>query len=407
MTANHKLNTTRATMLVGPRSTKVLTYGMSIGFDLLISGFEELGLPHTIIDRSQGMVGRQVGMFTIGGAFATLKMLAMFLVNLRHVSIVYLTVGTSKAGFIRDMIMIWLARLSNKRIVIHLKGGGFLDFYTESARWFRLLLRKTIAETDTIIVLGELLRDQFSFIADVDSKLIVVPNGLPGALLRNEQKGQSADGSKSFGLLYLSNMIPSKGYLDLLEACRILCVDREIPIKCDFCGAFVTTVNDDVEVSSVSAENTFHRLVAEKGLTNNVRYHGTVRGERKQSMLQKADVFVLPTAYPWEGQPISIIEALAYGLPVVTTRYRGIPEQVIDGYNGFLLEEKSPQAIADAVEKLWRDPILYKQYSQNAIEHYERNFTREAHLSRLIPAILGTMPKGDQTIVLDEETLKL
>jgi glycosyltransferase involved in cell wall biosynthesis len=54
-----------------------------------------------------------------------------------------------------------------------------------------------------------------------------------------------------------------------------------------------------------------------------------------------------------------------------------------------LLEEKSPQAIADAVERLWREPTLYEQFSQYAIQHYQQNFTREAHLNRLIPVILG------------------
>jgi glycosyltransferase involved in cell wall biosynthesis len=184
-------------------------------------------------------------------------------------------------------------------------------------------------------------------------------------------------------------MIPSKGYLEVLEACYILYVQRGIPIQCDFCGAFLATVNDSIEISPVEAEAAFRHLVDGKGLAEVVHYHGTVRGARKREILQEANIFILPTLYPWEGQPISIIEALAYGLPVIATRYRGIPEQVIDGRNGFLLEEKSPQAIADAVEKLWRDPMLYQQFSQHAVQHYRQNFTREAHLNRLIPVILG------------------
>lgn len=376
-------------MLVGPRSTKELTYGMSIGFDLLISGFEEQNLPYIIIDRSQGMVGRQVGVFTLGGVIATLVMLSSFVMNLPYVSVIYLTIGTSKAGFLRDLIMIWLSRLFQKRTALHLKGGGFLDFYEASPRWLRWLMRQTISKADTVIVLGELLKDQFSFITDIDSKIAVVPNGLPSELQDKDQKHRILVRSDSFRLLYLSNMIPSKGYLDVLEACRILYVEKGIPIQCDFCGAFLATINDDVARSPAEAEAAFYRLVTEKGLTNVVRYHGTVRGERKREILQAANVFILPTAYPWEGQPISIIEALAYGLPVIATRYRGIPEQVIDGRNGFLLKEKSPQAIAAAVEKLWQNPALYEQFSRNAIQHYRQNFTREAHLNRLIPVILG------------------
>jgi glycosyltransferase involved in cell wall biosynthesis len=376
-------------MLVGPRSTKELTYGMSIGFDLLISGFAERNLPHIIIDRSQGMVGRTVGIFTFGGVLATLRMLYSFTINLRPAAVVYLTIGTSKAGFVRDMLMIWLGWLFQKRLVLHLKGGGFLCFYKESSRWLRFLMRQTFSKVDTFIVLGDLLRDQFGFVSDIDSKLVVVPNGLPTELQDNNQKPRVWGEVAPFRLLYLSNMIPSKGYLDVLEACRILSVERGIPIQCDFCGAFLATVNDNVEISPAEAETAFQRLVDETGLASVVRYHGTVRGHQKREILRAANVFILPTVYPWEGQPISIIEALAYGLPVIATRYRGIPEQVIDGWNGYLLPEKLPQAIADAVEKLWRDPALYEQFSQNAIQHYRQNFTREAHLNRLIPVILG------------------
>jgi glycosyltransferase involved in cell wall biosynthesis len=377
------------TLLVGPRSTKELTYDMSIGFDLLISGFEERNLSHAIVDRTKGMVGRKVGVFSLGGIFSTLGMLYSFMLNLRHVTVVYLTIGTSKAGFLRDMIMIWLSSLGQKRIVLHLKGGGYLSFYEKNSGWLRFLIRRTMAKADTIIVLGNLLRDQFGFIADTDLKLVVVTNGLPSEIQGNGNLNKVRANSDSFRLLYLSNMILSKGYLDVLEACRILYVERGIPVQCDFCGAFLTTVNDNSEVSAEEAEADFRRLIEEKDLTAVVHYHGTVRGERKQAILREADVFVLPTAYPWEGQPISIIEALAYGLPVIATRYRGIPEQVIDGRNGFLLEEKSPQAIADAVERLWREPTLYEQFSQYAIQHYQQNFTREAHLNRLIPVILG------------------
>jgi glycosyltransferase involved in cell wall biosynthesis len=376
-------------LLVGPRSTEELTYGMSIGFDLLISGFEERQLSHVIIDRSKGMVGRKVGVFTLGGAFATLRMLFSFTANLRQVDVIYLTIGSSLAGFFRDMIMIWLSWFFRRRVVLHLKGGGYLDFFKNRAAWFRFLIRQTISKADTIIVLGDLLRDQFSFIAEIDSKLAVVPNGLPTELQGSEKQLRTRAEGDLIRLLYLSNMIPSKGYLDVLEACRILSVERKVPIKCDFCGAFVATINDDVEISPEAAESSFHHLVDEKGLTNIVQYHGTVRGDRKRDVLREADVFVLPTAYPWEGQPISIIEALAYGLPVIATQYRGIPEQVLDGSNGLLLNEKSPEAIADAVEKMWRDPALYERFSQNAIDHYQQNFTREAHLNRLIPVILG------------------
>lgn len=377
-------------MLIGPRSTKEITYGMSIGFDLLVSGFVARGLPHTIIDRSQGMVGRKVGTLTVGGMLATVSMLLRSYVKLPFVHTVYMTIGTSRAGFLRDMMIIWPSWFLRRRIVVHLKGGGFLSFYQESPGWLKHLMLQTFSRADTIIVLGNLLRDQFEFVPHVDSKLQIVPNGFPDELQRSGAKSMQLISSEQLKLLYLSNMIPSKGYLEVLEACKILSDERQIPFHCDFCGAFVQTVNDDQYVSAAQAESEFRSLIRETGMQDLIAYHGTVTGSIKQKFLEQAHVFILPTAYPWEGQPISIIEAMAFGLPVIASRYRGIPEQVIDGYNGYLINPRSPKEIADAVEKLWHDPDLYRQFSQNALQHFEGHFTQEKHLNRLIPIILGT-----------------
>lgn len=376
-------------ILVGPRSTEDLTYGMSIGFDMLISGFEERKLPHFVVDRSQGMAGRRVGTFTSGGMIATSAMLCTFIKNLHRVDVIYPTIGLSKAGFIRDLLMIWLSWPFRKPIVLHLKGGGLLEFYQSGSFLLKTVIASTFARADAIIVLGKLLRDQFQFVPNIDSKSNIVSNGLPGGLQKYCEIHRLRDESQPFHLLYLSNMIPPKGYLHVLEACHILHTEREIPIHCDFCGAFVATANDNAKVSPAEAEAAFRRLIDAKGLEGSVHYHGTVRGDHKRAILHDAHVFILPTSYSWEGQPISIIGALACGLPVISIRFRGIPEQVIHGWNGFLLEERSPRAIADAVETLWRDQALHKEFSRNAIEQYRKNFTLEAHLNRLIPVILG------------------
>lgn len=376
-------------LLIGPRSRPKLTYGMSIGFDLLIAGMIKQNIPHVVVDRSLGMGGRKIGVFSRRGVVATLRMLLLFGRRLTHVDTIYITIGSSVAGFLRDMLMIWSSWLLKRRIVLHLHGGGFLDFYESRPALLKRVIASTFSKADVIIVLGRLLCDQFEFIPNVEAKLKIVPNGLPNELQGSLQMHRTRNELNPLRLLYLSNMIPSKGYLDVLEACRILHIERQIPIQCDFCGAFLSTVNDNVETSPSEAETAFYRLIEEKRLEAVVHYHGTVRGERKRTILQNAHVFILPTAYPWEGQPISIIEALAHGLPVIATRYRGIPEQVIDGRNGFLLDQKSPEAIVDAVEKLWRDPSLYEQFSHHAIKHYQQHFTREAHLNRLIPVILG------------------
>ena len=118
-------------------------------------------------------------------------------------------------------------------------------------------------------------------------------------------------------------------------------------------------------------------------------FHGQVTGPEKERQFRKAHIFLLPTYYPWEGQPLSIIEALAYAVPVISTYHKGIPEEVIDGFNGVLIKPKSPVDVAEAIVRLTESPDQYHSYSQSARSHYVSNFRRSVHLRRLISVIMG------------------
>lgn len=373
------------TLLIGPRSKKNLIHGMSISFDLLISGFIERDIKHIVIDRSLKQSKTAIGSMSLRGITQTIIFLFRVYKNMITTDNVYITIGTSRPGFIKDAMIIWPSRLLNKRIVLHLKGGGWLSFYKENRQWFRFLMEKTYNKADTIIVLGELLRDQFAFIPGCESKIEVVMNGLPinSTIIEPKQFNQV----EPFKLLYLSNLIPSKGYLDVLEACHILCNKRGLSIQCDFCGAFIRIAGEEKSFSPKEAERAFFRRIEKFNLARIVKYHGVVRDDQKTELLENANVLILPTNYPWEGQPVSIIEALAFGNPVISTNYRGIPEEVIDGYNGYLIPFGDADQIADKIELMWNSPELYFRLSKNAISHYQEHFTQVAHLNRLIPII--------------------
>lgn len=376
----------RTVMLVGPRSSKEITHGMSIAFDMLISGLMDENIQHKVIDRSMIESKRRIGSVSFMGIIVTAVMFFHFFVSLVGVDVVYIAIGTSRAGFFRDALMIWFSFLLNKKVVIHLHGGGYKHFFNSSPKWLRKTIQLTMNRVDTFIVLGELLRDQFYFVKDIEGKIKVVPNGFPGERVGSGE-AKTLSKNRSFHILFLSNLHKSKGFIDVLEACSITVKKGSLPIKCDICGAFVDTISD--EPGDTINKQGFLELVSDMNLDGIVDYHGTVRGNKKKEILKRADVFVLPTYYLWEGQPISIIEALAYGLPVITTEYRGIPEQIIDGYNGFFVPPRSPKNISNLIKKLWENPSLYKNMSRNAILHFEKNFTKDAHLNKIIPIIMG------------------
>jgi glycosyltransferase involved in cell wall biosynthesis len=173
---------------------------------------------------------------------------------------------------------------------------------------------------------------------------------------------------KSLRLLYLSNMIPSKGYLDVLQAVKLL-EEEGIPVTAEFVGRW----------QSDDEQNAFMQYVAEHKLTEVVTAHGGVSDRMmiKQFYLN-ADVFLLPTYYPAEAQPLSILEAINAGIPVVTTHHAGIPNMVREHANEALfVPARSPEAIAEALRKL-SDVDTWLKFSEAAVIRFRNHFSPEA-----------------------------
>lgn len=359
--------------------------GVSVGFALLVNGFKESGLRAFVIDLNRGGFASVAGAFSFRRLVTAVHSAFEYLVVLPRASNVYLTLGCSTFGFLRDAVFIWLAYLCRRRTTVHLKGGGYGEFYARCGVLLKRLVRITLSRPDSIVVLGETLREQFSFVKD-KRRIKVVYNGLPTAEPRIEDHLRDKP-SSPLRVLYMSNMIKSKGVLDVVAACRLL-IERGVEVRLRLCGGFISTALEQTEDSLRSAEGLVAELHREK-LSDVATYVGVVSGQAKTDELQNADVFVLPTYYEWEGQPISIIEALAFGLPVITTKHKGIPEQIADGVNGLFVSPRAPHEIANALESLARDAALYRCLSQGALQTYRSKFTQRQHLRSLISVITG------------------
>lgn len=374
----------RATViLVGTTSTWGTT-GLSIAFDMLVSHLKELGLRHIVVDRGAAADTSSIGAFRLSRAIKSAFVVTEFLRVLRRGGTTYITISSSLMGFLRDALMIWPAWLLRHRVILHLHGAGYGLFYDDSPRWVRWMIRQTLARADRIIILSDLFRAQFGFLRDPGSTLAVVPNGPPLEAPTQMEVRRLPSGSTPLRVLFLSNMMRSKGYMDVLEACKILVHDIGRNISCDFCGAFLHSAVEGEGKSAEEARNEFSQRIEGWNLNGAVAFHGVVDGEQKRRLLQEAHVLVLPTYHPWEGQPISIIEALAFGLPVISTAHNGIKELVLHNYNGIVVNARAPDEIADAIDRLNNSPELYEQLAQNARRHYEENFTSEAHLAKMM-----------------------
>ena len=369
-------------LLVGPRAGKTLS-GVALAFDLLIQGLELAKLDHCVVDAARGGTVAKSGTLSLRRAWDTVCVILLVWRHLLSCRIYYATMSTSSLGFIRDYLTVGFAKLLGRRTVLHLHGGGFEGFYAGSPRWLQCLIRANLRRTDTIIVLGELLKEQFYCAGEfVKPKLLVVPNGLTLGVDEPHAQIKELPTDGPVELLYLSSLMPSKGFFDVLKSMRIL--NHQVPgrFHLNLCGSFVDAKTETaIEVCDEASLSVY---IEKHHLQDCVTYHGQTLGEKKEQQFQKAHIFLLPTSYPWEGQPLSIIEALAFSTPVISCYHKGIPELIEDGVNGRFVEPECPESIAQAVQSISRDAEGFKQMSHRAREHYEANFKREVHLERLI-----------------------
>jgi glycosyltransferase involved in cell wall biosynthesis len=202
----------------------------------------------------------------------------------------------------------------------------------------------------------------------------VVPNTIHEALVCTEAEvaaKREAHPETPLRLLYLSNMIASKGYLDVLEAVAQLHT-RGVAVRADFIGGW--TAEADRE--------RFGARVARAGLGEVVTHHGAVyeRARVKRFYLD-ADVFLLPTYYPTEAQPLTILEALSAGTPVVTTEHASIPYMVRGGQEALFVPPQDPAAIARAVEQLAHRET-WQAFSRRARRRFVEAFSPDAVRAR-------------------------
>jgi glycosyltransferase involved in cell wall biosynthesis/2-polyprenyl-3-methyl-5-hydroxy-6-metoxy-1,4-benzoquinol methylase len=303
--------------------------------------------------------------------------------------VVYHTISQSKEGFIRDYLIVVISKLLGSKIIVHIHGGNYDGFYYTQKSFIQKQICKMLSKTDSIIVLSENMRKMFDFEPRLFSKICVVKNGLPWSIESNdlEIKELPINNNSPIKIIFLSNLIESKGYLDVLEATSLLVNEYGYNVKTDFCGEFIH-YDDAKRFATLSeAKHYFHEFINKNNLENHVQYHGVIDIEKKKELLKEAHFFVLPTNYINEGQPISIIEAMAYGCVVLTTDYRGISDMITIYESGVYVKFNNPKEIAFEIYNLIQHPTEYQRISKNVHQIYLKNYTKEIHLKSLINEI--------------------
>jgi glycosyltransferase involved in cell wall biosynthesis len=286
--------------------------------------------------------------------------------------LVYIPISQRTVGFLRDTLFIALSKLFKKKVVLHLRGGYFREFYNSSGKVTKYIVRKTLKHTDRMIVLGECLKVLFVGLVPPE-KLSVVPNGLDMVFDSNQDRNPSED---KILILFLSNLIETKGFKEVLYTVKQV-TQRHANVRYVFAGGWrKNRVRRECE-----------EYIEKENIKDYVDFIGTIAGKEKVKLYKDADLFVFPTYYPMEGHPWAIVEAMAAGLPIITTDQGCIRESVVDGKNGFIIPKRDAMAVTEKIIYLIENPHQREEMGRKSREFYEANFTKEHFVQRMIDAI--------------------
>lgn len=237
--------------------------------------------------------------------------------------------GASYNSFKRKFLIYKIAKLFNKKVIYHIHGAEYQLFYERTNPKTKKQIQYFINNTDCLICLSESWKVFFK--KEFNPKRIeIVPNIITNPEISNQK--QTDENFEILKFLFLGYIDKRKGAWLLLETLKKHKLELE--------GKALFYIGGNGETQKLQ------KLIEEYQLENIVKFIGWVSGEKKQEYLNKSDIYLLPSYN--EGLPISILEAMSYSLPILSTSVGGIPE-VVDDSNGILIEPGNKNQLLEGI----------------------------------------------------------
>lgn len=270
-----------------------------------------------------------------------------------HVSLVHIHMAEKGSTYRKGMV-VHIAHFFNKKVVVQLHAGPFMAFYdtqsTKQQRW----IRKMFEKCDNVLALGEYWRNQLYSLVPPE-KVKVLYNGT----ICPETNPYNVTGKK---ILYLGVMKQAKGTFDLLEALHIIDSKLDPSIQVCICG--------------LPEEDGIEEKIEELGLQSRVKLLGWITKEQRLKLFEDTMIVVHPSWF--EALSMTVLEASAYGIPVVTTDISTMPE--ILGSDVEMVPVKEPEALGKLILKWSRDPALRSEISKKLYKNVKEKFSVQQNI---------------------------
>ena len=281
----------------------------------------------------------------------------LWILMTKPIDIVHIHMAEKGSTFRKGEVAKW-AKKKNKKVIIHLHAGPFMAWYETLSNRDRERIKKIFCYADSVLVLGQYWKNELARIVQID-KLKVLYNGVDCPI-------ENPYSSDSRNIVFFGVMRKEKGIYDLIEA--IKCIKNQLPsdIKVILCG------ND--------MEGDIAETINRVGLSSRIEMTGWVTGSRKKEIYDNAMIDILPSYY--EGLSMTVLEAMARGIPVITTNISTMPEVI--GENGILIKPGDVFSLAQEILCLSKDLEKRKKMSQEEFYRASSLFSNQVFINKTL-----------------------
>ena len=288
-----------------------------------------------------------------------IKSYLYFIKNINMYDIIHVHMA-SRASFYRKSIFIKFAKRHKKKVIIHLHGAEFKEFYSQECNdKQKRYVKKIFSYADKIIALSE---EWKVFLANICSEdcIEVVYNAVVVPKKINKDYNEKS-------ILFLGRLGRRKGTYDLLKVIPKI-VSKYPNVK------FYLGGDGDIEQ--------VNKICEESNIKNNVKILGWVDFDKKQQLLNNCGIYILPSYN--EGMPMSLLEAMSYGKPVISTYVGGIPKVIKNNSNGVLFSAGDIDKLYNCLDELLSSEEKRKTLCMNALKNIKDNFDINDNINQII-----------------------
>ncbi len=272
----------------------------------------------------------------------------------------YMPAGPDVVPMVRDLVFLMATRWCFRYTVFHFRAAGLSELYERLPKVLRFFFRQAYFDPDLAIQLSEFNPPDGRTVRA--KKIVIIHNGMEDQLPSHHS--EHAETVAEPVILFVGVLRESKGVMVLLEACKRL-QEAKVPFRVRFMGQYESDL----------FRNEVETFLAQNNLQDKVEFLGVLKDGRKWDAYAQADLLCFPSHFESESFGNVLVEAMMFRLPVVATRWRGIPSIVVDGETGSLVPIKDPKTLADELERYLRDPELRRSVGEQGRQRYVENFT--------------------------------